>query len=86
MSCQTLTPAEIAAIRARITKLEGQYDDILSGRAIKRFVDQNGEQIEYTAANAEKLLAFINSLKAMIDGCFARRYRPRPIGFVFPRQ
>ena len=85
MSCQTLTPTEIAAIKARIVKLEAAYDDILSGKAIKRFVDQNGEQVEYTAANAAKLLAFINELKSMIDCNFARSYKPRPVGFVFPR-
>jgi hypothetical protein len=81
-----LTQAEITAIKARIVKFEAAYDDIISGKAIKRFVDQNGEQVEYTAANAAKLLAFINELKAMIDSTFARRYKPRPIGFVFPRQ
>lgn len=86
MSCQTLTQAEKAAIRARITKLEADYDAIISGRAIKKFVDQNGEQVEYTTANAAKLRTFIDSLKAMIDCDFSRRYKPRPIGFVFPRQ
>lgn len=86
MSCQPLTPAEITAIKARIVKLEAAYDDILSGKAVKKFVDQNGEQVEYTTANAAKLLAFINELKAMIDCQFARRYKPRPVGFLFPRQ
>ncbi len=85
MNCNTLTPAERAAIQARIVKLEASYDAIMSGTAVKRFVDQNGEQVEYTAANASSLLALINQLKAMIDPCFARNYRPRPIGFVFPR-
>ena len=86
MSCQPLTPAEIAAIKARIVRLEAAYDDIMAGKAIKRFVDQNGEQVEYTTANADKLLAYINSLRAMIDCQFARRYKPRPVGFLFPRQ
>jgi hypothetical protein len=81
-----LTPTEIAAIKARIVKLEAAYDALISGTAVKRFVDQNGEQVEYTVANAAKLLAFINELKAMIDCQFARRYKPRPVGFVFPRQ
>lgn len=85
MSSTTLTPTEIAAIKVRIAKLETAYDDILSGRAVKRFVDQNGEQVEYTTANAARLLAFINELKSMIDCSFKRRYKPRPVGFVFPR-
>lgn len=82
---QVLTPTEIAAIRVRITKLESQYDDLLSGKAIRRFVDQNGEQVEYTAANVSRLLAFINELKAMVDCNFKRTYKARPIGFLFPR-
>jgi len=85
MNCNTLTAAEIAAIKVRIAKLEAAYDAIMSGTGIKRFVDQNGEQVEYTTANAANLLALINSLKAMIDCGFARSYKPRPIGFVFPR-
>lgn len=85
MQCNTLTPEEIVAIKARIVKLEAAYDAIMSGTAVKRFVDQNGEQVEYTTANAGTLLAFINSLRAKIDGCFARGYKPRPMGFVFPR-
>ena len=27
-----------------------------------------------------------SELKAMIDCQFARRYKPRPVGFLFPRQ
>lgn len=86
MSCNTLTPTEVAAIKARIVRLETAYDEIISGTAVKRFVDQNGEQVEYTTANAAKLLAFINELKSMVNCSFARRYKPRPAGFVFPRQ
>ena len=85
MNCNTLTADEIAAIKARIVKLTAAYDAIMSGTAVKRFVDQNGEQVEYTTANAANLLALIRSLQAMVDPCFARNYKPRPIGFVFPR-
>lgn len=85
MSCQPLTEQERAAIKARITKLEAAYDELISGQAIKKFVDQNGEQVEYSVANSSKLLDLINQLKAMIDCSFRRRYQPKPIGFVFPR-
>lgn len=86
MSCQPLTPEERAAIKARITRLEASYDAIMTGRAVKKFVDQNGEQVEYTTANAGNLLKLINELKAMVDCTFARGYKPRPMGFLFPRQ
>lgn len=85
MSSKPLSAEERAALKVRITKLEAAYDDIMTGKAVKRFVDQNGESVEYTAANAGKLLAFINELKALLDCSFARRYRPRPMGFLFPR-
>lgn len=85
MSCQPLTPEEKAAIKARIIRLEADYDAIMSGRAVKKFVDQNGEQVEYTTANSTKLLALINDLKAMVNCEFARKYKPRPMGFLFPR-
>lgn len=86
MSCQPLTADEKAAIRARITRLEASYDAIMSGTAIRRFVDQNGETVEYNAANAANLLRLINDLKAMVDCTFSKQYRPRPVGFIFPRQ
>jgi hypothetical protein len=85
MSSEQLTPAEKSALKIRIAKLEIAYEDIISGRAVKRFVDQNGEQVEYTTANASSLLAYIQTLKAKVDCGFAKRFRPRPIGFLFPR-
>ena len=85
MSSEQLSSAEKAALKIKIAKLEQNYEDIISGRAVKRFVDQNGEQVEYTAANSSKLLDYINALKAKVDCSFAKRFRPRPIGFLFPR-
>jgi hypothetical protein len=80
-----LTPSEVAAIRVRITKLETQYDLIVSGQQPRVYVDQNGERVEYSVANIAKLTELINELKAMIDPTFNRRYRPRPVSFIFPR-
>lgn len=85
MSCPPLTPGEKAVINAKIARLEAIYESLLTGTAVKKFVDQNGEQVEYTAANASGLLTYINSLRAMVDCAFARQYRPRPMGFIFPR-
>lgn len=81
-----LTPAEIATVRAKIVRLEKAYEEIISGTAVRKFVDQNGEQVEYTNANAARLLQYINELKAMLSPQAARRFRPRPVGFIFPRQ
>jgi len=85
MACETLTAEQRAALRTRIATLENAYDEIISGRQVRRFVDQNGEQVEYNAANASTLLAYINRLKSELDCSFGRAYKPKPISFVFPR-
>lgn len=80
------TPAERVAMQARLTRLEQHYDDLTSGRAVKRFEDQNGEKIEYTTANLTKLETLINELRSCLDSSFSSYYKPRPVGFIFPRQ
>lgn len=83
MMSSALTAEEIATIRGRIAKLEIQYDKIIGGTSVAELVDQNGEKVRYTAANAANLLAHINRLKAMIDPCHAKKYQSRPVGFIF---
>jgi hypothetical protein len=80
------TPEERAIMKARLTRLEAFYDEIVTGKAVKRFEDQNGEKIEYSTANITKLETIINELRACLDASFARYYRARPVGFIFPRQ
>ena len=43
------------------------------GRAVRVFVDQNGERVEYTVAKASSLLAYIQSLEAALASTPARR-------------
>lgn len=80
------TPAERAAMEARLAKLEVFYDQIIGGQGVKRFEDQNGEKIEYNTGNASQLKLTINALRSCLDTGFARYYKPKPMGFVFPRQ
>lgn len=82
----TDTPSQRAALAARIARLEAIYDDLTSGRAVKRFEDQNGEKIEYSTANLALLQKRIIDLTACLNPVVARAYRARPIGFIFPRQ
>lgn len=87
MSCVELSDAEKAALRIRIAALEKKYDALISGSSISEFVDQNGERVKYTAVSATglaRLRAFIDSLIAMLSCVNQRRYRPRPMGFLFP--
>lgn len=47
---------------------ESAYHELTLGRSARVFVDQNGERIEYTAANAPRLKAYIKTLEAKIAG------------------
>lgn len=78
-----LTDAERTLYRQRLVKAEKAYDDLMTGKAVKKFVDQNGESVEYSAANAKGLERYIESLKQLLDCGRARARQPRPLGFLF---
>ncbi len=78
-----LSEAEKAVYRQRLVKAEKAYDELMTGKAVKKFVDQNGESVEYSQANATKLSDYIEELKQLLDPRRARSRQPRPLGFVF---
>lgn len=78
-----LTEAERTLYRQRLIKAEKAYDDLMTGKAVKKFVDQNGESVEYSQANSTKLSAYIEELKQLLDCGRKRRMQPRPLGFLF---
>lgn len=45
---------------------EKKYHSLMTGTSVKVFVDQNGERVEYSAANANRLSAYINELKRQL--------------------
>ena len=49
------------------------YFNLVTGKMPKVVWDQNGERIEYTAANADRLKAYIADLEAQIAGTTTRR-------------
>lgn len=58
------------------------YHSLMTGKAVRVAVDQNGERVEYTSANAERLRAYINELEAQIAaGGGTRRRRPLRVWF-----
>ena len=79
--------ADCTTINTRLTEARQAYHDIMIGGAISRFVDQNGEQIQYTRANSALLSAYIIKLEAELAGCTgaAPAYRG-PIRFTFGRR
>lgn len=78
-----LSDAEKVIYRQRLVKAEKAYDDLMTGKAVKKFVDQNGESVEYTMAKANDLADYIESLKQLLDCGRARARQPRPLGFLF---
>ena len=57
---------DVATLELRLSQAEEQYHRLLTGQAAKVFVDQNGERIEYVAANAARLAAYIEELKRLL--------------------
>lgn len=78
-----LSDAERLVYQTRLTKAEIAYDELITGKAVKRFVDQNGETVEYSATNLSNLASYIESLKQLLNPALARYSRPRAIGFIF---
>ncbi len=66
----------------KLVEAERAYHEIMSGQAVNRFVDQNGEQIQYSRANVMQLRAYIAELKALLAGDIGLAYRG-PIRFTY---
>lgn len=74
-------------IAQRLAEARQAYHDIMIGGAISRFVDQNGEQIQYTRANSSLLSAYIVRLEAEEGRCTGARAAYRgPLRFTFGRR
>ena len=58
-----LTEEERTLYTARLTEAEGALHNLLTGQHARVVVDSNGERIEFTAANADKLRAYIAQLQ-----------------------
>lgn len=69
----------------KLVAAEQAYHEIMTGEAVSRFVDQNGESVSYSKVNIGKLEAYIAKLKAEIanpDGIAIRG----PLRFTFGRR
>ena len=83
MSCSGLVES-VETLQTRLAAARAAYDRLLTGKAARVVVDQNGERIEFTSVSASSLGAYIARLQSEIAtrlGC--PQIAPRPIGFVF---
>lgn len=53
-------------IAEKLVEAETALHELLTGTSARVVVDQNGERIEYTAANAPRLRAYIEELKRQL--------------------
>ncbi len=76
MSCVVpITADELAALKK-------DYRDLISGNKARVVVDQNGERVEFSSANASRLYLMIQEQEALL--CPSTPARPnRPMGFIF---
>lgn len=51
----------------KLVEAEQALHDLLTGTSARVVVDQNGERIEYTAASAPRLRAYIDELKRALS-------------------
>lgn len=56
----------MATIADRLAEAEGEYHALVTGNKPRVVVDQNGERIEFTSANAGKLKQYIESLRKQL--------------------
>ena len=52
----------------KLVKAEDAYHQLMTGTMARVVVDQNGERVEFTPANASRLRAYIEDLKLQISG------------------
>ena len=56
----------MATVQERLTAAEDAYHQLMLGQSARVVVDQNGERVEYTSANAVRLAQYINELKRQL--------------------
>lgn len=71
----TLTLAE------KLVQAEAAYHALMIGESVREVVDQNGERVVYTAANAARLAQYIAELKASIANTSLSYRKPLRVYF-----
>jgi len=78
---------DVLVLKSRLLEAETAYHDIMTGKAVRKWVDQNGESVEYSRANVSQLSSYIEALKAeiaLLEG--ARPPYRGPLRFTFGRR
>lgn len=78
----TLNMQNIELKKTQLKEASEAYHNLISGQQPRVVVDQNGERVEFVAANQSKLYAYIQSLQAEL-GCAPVAMMSQPAQFFF---
>lgn len=78
----------VPGLQAMLAEAEKAYHEMMLGGSVRVVVDQNGERVEYTAANKQFLFNWILTLKARLaspNPCDPNWGQSKgPAGFLYP--
>lgn len=58
----------VLSLKDKLADAEKEYHNLITGNKARVLVDQNGERVEFTSANRQELLKYIQQLRADITG------------------
>lgn len=71
-------------LQQMIDEASAAYHELVMGNKPRVVVDSNGERVEFTAANSQKLYAYIQQLQAQLDALNGQcRPTNAPLRFIF---
>ena len=76
-----ITPDNRAVFETRLTEAEAAWHELQLGQTARVFVDQNGERVEYSAANSPRLRGYIYDLRLAL-GLKVKAGRPMSVGVL----
>ena len=56
----------MATVAEQLAEAQAAYHELVMGRAARVVVDQNGERVEFVAANRQQLYLYVQSLQAQL--------------------
>lgn len=73
----------MASQQQQLDSAREAYHNLITGRMARVVVDQNGERVEFTPANATRLQAYIQTLEAECRAAASGGRTRGPFGFFF---
>lgn len=70
-------------LATQLADAEQAYHALITGTMPRVAVDQNGERVEFTAANRQDLYAYIQTLKSQCGTPAVALHALRPAQFIF---